>query len=560
MPSPSHRAPPPIRQLLLASARRYWPVALATIVLLPHALMFDFVNDDAYISFRYARNLSEHGQLVFNLGERVEGFTNFLWTVLLAGGIHLGWSPVHLSRFLGVAFAVGVLALLVRMSLRLDEERPSPWHAVAPLGLAATGAFACWCTGGLETQLFTLLALLGFDRTLAEVQRRRGFASGLCFALAAMTRPEGIFLFALCLLFRLLRNLVLERRWRPRWHEAGPVIAFAAVFVPYYIWRWSYFGWPFPNTFYVKSAGGPGTWQQGLYYLRRFVEDYAVAFLAPLVLAGWLCLRGRDPGRRRIDLFGLGALVTSCFALYVVKVGGDFMGLYRFILPVVPLGALCIQEGIRAVFGRLRPYVPRTVLVVAGVTAAAAFAAGSLTVSIYGVRGWYVKGVLVNSDQGIDSPGYLKQYVQDRIPVGIWLGQHARAGQLASVGGAGVIPYYSRLRAFDTFGLVDETIAHDPGMTRSTRPGHQKWVADWYLFQRRPTLITHVYGLRERKRDDEAHWLSHGYEWVTATIPGLSPPPYYSFLKRVDQAFGPFPARLPPPPPAIPEMGPATPP
>ena len=80
-------------------------------------------------------------------------------------------------------------------------------------------------------------------------------------------------------------------------------------------------------------------------------------------------------------------------------------------------------------------------------------------------------------------------------------------------------------------------------MTRSSRPGHQKWVADWYLFQRKPTIITHIYGLHERKRDDEAHWLRNGYEWVTATIPGLGPPSFYSFLKRVDQPFGPFPVR-----------------
>jgi hypothetical protein len=74
------------RRLMLALSavlRRYWPVLLATAVLVPHALLFDFVSDDAYISFRYARNLAEHGQLVFNLGERVEGYTNFLWTVLL---------------------------------------------------------------------------------------------------------------------------------------------------------------------------------------------------------------------------------------------------------------------------------------------------------------------------------------------------------------------------------------------------------------------------------------------------------------------------------------------
>ena len=120
--------------------RRYWPVLAATAVLLPHARLFDFVTDDAYISFRYAANLAEHGQLVFNLGERVEGFTNFLWTVLLAAGIKLGLGPVATSRFFGVGFGVGTLALVVRMSLRLSGQRPSAWHLVAPALLASMGA------------------------------------------------------------------------------------------------------------------------------------------------------------------------------------------------------------------------------------------------------------------------------------------------------------------------------------------------------------------------------------------------------------------------------------
>ena len=77
--------------------RGYYPFIVAAAVLVPHARLFDFVTDDAYISFRYARNLALHGQLVFNLGEQVEGYTNFLWTVLLAlrhrdasrGGAHV---------------------------------------------------------------------------------------------------------------------------------------------------------------------------------------------------------------------------------------------------------------------------------------------------------------------------------------------------------------------------------------------------------------------------------------------------------------------------------------
>jgi hypothetical protein len=108
-----------------------------------------------------------------------------------------------------------------------------------------------------------------------------------------------------------------------------------------------------------------------------------------------------------------------------------------------------------------------------------------------------------------------------------------------------VIPYYSGLRAFDTFGLVDQTIAHDPAMTVGLRPGHQKWVSNRYLFSRRPTNITHVYGLNERGGHDADFWRSNGYEWVTASIPGLPPPSLYSFLKRIDKSFGPFPASTP---------------
>ena len=517
---------------LTLTLHRYWPVLVATAVLLPHALMFDFVNDDAYISFRYAENLARHGELVFNIGERGEGFTNFLWTVLLAGGIKLGISPVVSSRFLGVGFAIATLAVTVRMSLRLDAERPSPAHLLAPLGLACTGAFACWSTGGLETQMFTFLALLGFERLLAEMNSGRGFASGAIFALAAMTRPEGIFLFGLTIGFRLLRNLITEKRIRPHPQDIASVLAFVALFFPYFVGRWRYFGWPFPNTFYVKSSGGQGTYTLGLYYLRRFVEDHNVGLLALLGLAGWPAVIDR----RRRDLFWLAALVLSAFSLYVIKVGGDFMGMFRFVLPVMPLAAVLMQESLRRLYRRLLPLVPRPALYLALTAFGFAFIAGRFKVS--------QAGVLIGSEQGIDSPGYLKHYVEERIPVGVWMGQHARPGDLASVGGAGVIPYYSGLRSFDCYGLVDETIAHDPKMTVQSRPGHQKWISEQYLLKRRPTLITHVYCLHERCTLNEAYWRSRGYEWVTATIPDLPAPPFYSFLKRTDVAFGPFAASV----------------
>jgi arabinofuranosyltransferase len=509
--------------------RRYWPVVLAAVLLVPHALMFDFVNDDAYISFRYARNLAEHGQLVFNLGEHVEGFTNFLWTLLLAGGMKLGISPVLSSRFFGVAFGVGTLAVAVRLSLRLDRDEPSRWHLVAPLGLAATGAFACWCTGGLETQLFTFLSFMAFERVMYEVDEGRGFQSGIWFALAAMTRPEGLLFFAVAGLYRLLCKVARDWRLVPRKHELLWLGAFAALFVPYFAWRWSYYGWPFPNTFYVKASGGPETWKLGLYYLRRFAEDYGAFFFLPLTLLGW-APRG---DRRRRSLFLLASLLGAVFAAYTVSVGGDFMGLYRFILPVMPLAAVALQEGLRGLSIKLAPFTGRPALALAGLMLAAGYLFGSAKVS-------QIAATVEDAENGIDTPAYLKKYALDRIPVGIWLGKYARPDDLMTVGGAGVIPYYSGIAAYDVFGLVDAHIAHDPKMSVSDRPGHEKWGSDAYMLSRRPTLITHKYcilgpcGLER--------WPYAGYEWVHFTAPGLQPV-YYSFMKRLDRAFGPFPAK-----------------
>src|SRR5262245_49795700 len=65
-----------------------------------------FLGDDAFISFRYARNLSDGSGLVWNPDERVEGYTNFSWVLLLAAGMRIGLEPEVLANVLGVACGV----------------------------------------------------------------------------------------------------------------------------------------------------------------------------------------------------------------------------------------------------------------------------------------------------------------------------------------------------------------------------------------------------------------------------------------------------------------------
>src|SRR5258708_3544166 len=98
--------------------------------------------DDAYISYVYAHNaILGHG-LTFNPGERVEGFSNFLWTAMMLPIVGGGFDVGRISGALGVAFGVGVLALAIRFPKRLGLPGIVGW--MAALLLAVDGSFALW--------------------------------------------------------------------------------------------------------------------------------------------------------------------------------------------------------------------------------------------------------------------------------------------------------------------------------------------------------------------------------------------------------------------------------
>ena len=93
--------------------------------------------DDAYISYRYARNLVEGHGLVFNPGERVEGFTNLLWTLLVALGLALGSSAEFAGRSLGLLSGIGTL--VATYVYARDGLAPSrAWIAAVPVAIVVS--------------------------------------------------------------------------------------------------------------------------------------------------------------------------------------------------------------------------------------------------------------------------------------------------------------------------------------------------------------------------------------------------------------------------------------
>ncbi len=549
-------------------------LAAAAIVLVVHSLAYDFITDDAYISFVYARNLAEHGELSFNLGDPVEGYTNFLWTVLLGALMVLGVPPELSSRVLGTACAVVTLWLVARMTERAlsrgDAQEPrTAWAAVPALLLAWSSGFACWSSGGLETQLFTMLIAGALDAAVEAVARPRALRrAGVLLALASMTRPEGP-LVAAALGVAWLGHRALAHLHARRAGAAPPVavrdeLAAAALFLglwlPWFAWRWWYYGWPFPNTYYVKAAGEwadaraaqPRLASQmidnGAYYVWIWLQQTRLVYALPLAVGGLVAFRLRTPRA---------VLATSCLLLalayvpYTISVGGDFMGLHRFIMPLFVVAAIALVLGLDWLTARI-PAPPlalgplRTTpraLVQVGACAAIVGAFASTQVEL-------TRTQLATRapDRGIDTPGFLIVYTEDRAKIGRAMAPCFREDDFSIVGGAGAQPYFARMRAIDVFGLVSERIAHEEPRVRA-RAGHTKWGSDRLLAEYDPTFVFSCYDLRRDARPPQlpcaGFWLARGYELVTLHVPGLEERgTYYTFLAKKARDFQ-CPGRVP---------------
>jgi arabinofuranosyltransferase len=96
-------------------------LVLAALGLVAHALAYRFVCDDAYISFRYAYNFAHHGELSYNRGERVEGYTNFLWTLAIGLLMRVGVEPELSSQLLGATSGAAALVLLFLLTQKLGQ-------------------------------------------------------------------------------------------------------------------------------------------------------------------------------------------------------------------------------------------------------------------------------------------------------------------------------------------------------------------------------------------------------------------------------------------------------
>ena len=295
--------------------------------------------DDSYITFSYSKNLALGNGPVYSHGVRSEGYSNFLWMVLVALPLTVARhiDPVWAARLMGAPFVALLGWSTYRLGTLATGSRTIGALTVVLLSFGTD--FATAYLSGLETICYAALFTASFAAMSSWWNSKDERAHALLPWLAtgaALSRIDGFLLLALVLGLELARSRLLRPRPRLwsfcRW--AGPPVL---VYAAWFLWRWSYYGLPLPSTYYAKALIPTLLPDRGFDYVKAELTSSALflAFFSATVLLA----RGRA--------WALPLLIAVIAQLaYVIKVGGDWMPFGRFVMPAVPLLVVLLVGGL----------------------------------------------------------------------------------------------------------------------------------------------------------------------------------------------------------------------
>lgn len=407
-------------------------------------------SDDAYISYRYALNFFNGDGLVFNRGENVEGYSNFLYVLLLLPSFLISKDAIYIySAALNCIFLIAtILVTYCFINARLGRR------------LALAGAFLLavspWMWANVATGLETSLVLLVTTSlwVCAELYRERQerrllFGILVLSGVSILSRVDG---------FILPVALAMHSFWRGDRKLALRVmtlVVFLAVF--YTAWRYFYYHDVIANTYYNKASGSPlARIPKGLEFVTRYSMTTGLwaGVLAILLLVASAIYRKKN---LRAEV-GFAEFFVCLWLGYLVWIGGDIY-YERFLVAILPMGIYLVLRLLSGISSR--PGVLACVLIFAVCQSAFAFKDNRFDYRLSRYDCWLAVGQLLG----------------ERYP-----------GATLAVDAAGKIPYFSELVTIDMLGLNDRHIGKMKVQSEYFHPGHSKFDAD-YVLGRKPDLI-----------------------------------------------------------------------
>lgn len=472
--------------------RKIWfSIVLLAVLNLPYSIaVYNHCGEDSYITFRYVENFVSGQGLVYNPGERVEGYSNFLWLMILALFRWLGFNIINVSKFLAVGansltiiLSTIFLVSLLKSRFTIEELKKLPFLIfLFPALLIFFNPMLHYNSDrGLETCFYAMLLLTG-TWLLSE---ERLLPASLVFSALALTRPEGFFYMGIATLFffwlklsviknqqikiknvRVNNERVISRaRLKNSVLTDGiiPVLKFilpfTVIFGAYLIWRRSYYGYWLPNTVYAKVSKWNFYYNPSLGLLWQFVKSWS--FLPGISVAGtiFLIVKEHDFFWRWRLLLVLG--MAGGVLLYTLAIGYVLTDSFRHYVPAVPPLIVLLSVSIGYLSLSVRsPLALRLRL--------------SLVVLLLGLNFYTSDNLdmprsrlhcrtlefLTRRDFGERWRWYLAPSVWLGAEAGRWLNQNIPPTALLAADQMGQLGYYSRHRIIDLLGLMDTEIAH----------------------------------------------------------------------------------------------------
>lgn len=427
-----------------------------------------FFHDDAYITLRYADQWQAGLGPVWTNSQQVEGYTSFLHLVSLYPLQKAGVQPENSARFIGLGAYLLIWLAIITYSFRTTLSQIHRVTKVVILLGSIPTAFSiiAWSLGGLETSLYTLLTMTTtywFTTWDKEHSPQTSVTLGVLLGLCVMTRPEATLIVAITLTASVIFNKSLKS-------PLTMLISCCIVYIPYFVWRWQYYGDVLPNTYYAKLGTPIGKRiSDGIYYFHTFLRS--APWIPLLSIACWIYTLVKQTGHRSKGWKYMTS-VSIVMTGYVIWTGGDHMPAYRFWVPLIPIYAWFIAHAGTSL--RLSSSTTKQMLL-------------PVIVVILSVTQFFVSDERMFNAQRPDPAAAVGKQV------GRFISQHFPEGTLIATNSAGAVAYFAPKHDFiDMLGLNDRVIAKRTNVPFRTHwqqfPGHSKGDGK-YVLSRNPDYI-----------------------------------------------------------------------
>ena len=444
--------------------------------LIYYRLIHSFINftiDDTFITFRYANNLAKGFGPTFNPGWMpVEGYTTFLWMLIMSIPHLIGLDALIFSKLLGIA--LGELAIIFAMLISAEIcDVTSPYQklmagAVTSLFIAAYYPMAIHSVSGMETILFTaVLSGVIYCALVPEINKKTAILTAIMMLLLGLTRPEGNLLNAGILVVVFLNQPQMQRRTL----VYAVLLFYVLPGIVYFYWRMSFYQFFLPLPYYAKL---------GVYHRPEGIADvisYSLTILPPIIFFLLYTVRQANP---KVWTVAVPVILLLVFYLFPMHI----MGVYaRFIFPSSPLLYALAGAGVINFFvtsqwleAGARSITVKTVFVITSIGLIALSPLANITTTI-------------------------KQSGGERNPIApyIYFGRYLKAfpstrPMTLAIGDAGAIPYYSEWNIIDLTGLTDPNTLFAASARRYLN----------YVFRHDPDLVILTFNDAEKPIRDAA--------------------------------------------------------